>query len=74
MDGLHGCMVNFHTYLNYIMGWKYFVHVHVELWMVGLCQVPHSNQDTQANIQSYHMALKHWFYLKTKGLKGHHID
>ncbi len=30
------CMFTFHTYLNYIMGWKYVVHVHAEFWMVGL--------------------------------------
>ncbi len=42
--------------------------------MVGLCQVPHSNQDTQANIEFYHEALKHWFSLDTKGLKGRCID
>jgi len=49
MDALHGCMFNFHTYLNYIMGWKYVVDVLAKLWTVGLRRVPHSNQDTQAN-------------------------
>jgi hypothetical protein len=44
------CMFTFHTYLNYIMGWKYVVHVHEELWMVGVHWVPHLNQDTQVNI------------------------
>jgi hypothetical protein len=24
------CMFIFHTYLNYIMGWKYVVHVHAK--------------------------------------------
>jgi hypothetical protein len=42
----------------------------VELWMVGVQQVPHSNQDPQTNIGSYHGALKHWFALDIKGLKG----
>jgi len=42
--------------------------------MVGLRQVPHSNQDTQASIESYHGALKHWFSLETKGLRGRRID
>ncbi len=46
------------------------MHVSVDLWMVGFCQVPHSNQDTQANIESYHGALKHWFSCDIKGFKG----
>jgi hypothetical protein len=46
----------------------------VELWMVGVRRVPHSNQDTQTNIESYHGALKRWFVLDTKGLRGHRID
>ncbi len=65
-----GCMFTFHTYSNYIMGWKYVVHVHAKLWMVGLCRVPHLDQDTQANIKSYLGVLKRWFFLETKGLKG----
>jgi hypothetical protein len=36
--------------------------------------VPHSNQNTQANIESYHNALKHWRTFDTKGLKGRMID
>jgi hypothetical protein len=46
----------------------------VELWMVGVQRMPHSNQDTQASIESYHGALKHWFALDTKGLRGRRID
>jgi hypothetical protein len=42
--------------------------------MVGLCRVPHSNQDTQASIKSYHGALKCWFFFKIKGLRGCDID
>jgi hypothetical protein len=42
----------------------YFI---VDLWMVGLRQVPHSNQDTQASIKSYYGTLKRWFSLETKG-------
>jgi hypothetical protein len=42
--------------------------------MVGLGQVSHSNQDTQASIESYHGALKHWFCLETKGFQGRQID
>jgi hypothetical protein len=46
----------------------------VELWMVGVRKVPHSNQNTQASIESYHGALKRWFALDTKGFRGHRID
>jgi hypothetical protein len=45
-----------------------------KLWMVGVRRVPHSNQDTQANIESYHGALKRWLSLDTKGLRGRRID
>jgi hypothetical protein len=45
----------------------------VELWMVDVQRVPHSNQDIQASIESYHSALKHWLSLNTKGLKGRKI-
>jgi hypothetical protein len=45
-----------------------------ELWMVGVRKVPHSNQDTQANIESYHGALKCWFAIDTKGLRRCRID
>jgi hypothetical protein len=37
-------------------------------------QMPHSNPDTQASIESYHSALKCWFALDTKCLRGHMID
>ncbi len=67
-------MLIFHTYLNYIMGCKYVVHIHAKLWMVGLQQMPHSNQNTQASIKSYHGVLKCKFFFETKGLRGHHID
>ncbi len=46
----------------------------VDLWMVGLQRMPHSNRDTQASIGSYHGALKHWFSLETKGFWGRRID
>ncbi len=36
--------------------------------------MPHSNQDIQANIESYHGALKHWFAFDTKGLRRHKIN
>ncbi len=45
-----------------------------ELWMVGVRRMPRSNQNTQANIESYHGALKCWFALDTKSLKGRRID
>jgi hypothetical protein len=44
------CMLTFHAYSIYVMGSKYVVHVHVELWMVRLHQMSHSNQNTQASI------------------------
>jgi hypothetical protein len=45
-----------------------------KLWMVGVRRVPHSNQDTQASIESYHGALKRWLALDTKGLRGRRLD
>jgi hypothetical protein len=38
------------------------------LWMIGFHRVSHSNQNTQASIESYHDTLKHYFSFKTKGL------
>jgi hypothetical protein len=74
----YGCITSymfiFHTYLNYIMGWKYVVHVHAKLWMVGLHWMPHSNQDTEVSIKSYHKVRKRWFSFETKGLKGCRIN
>ncbi len=46
----------------------------IELWMVGVQRIPHSNQDIQTNIESYHGALKRWFALDTKDLRGRRID
>ncbi len=45
-----------------------------ELWMVDVRRMSHSNQDSQANIESYHGALKRWLALDTKGLRGRRID
>jgi hypothetical protein len=45
-----------------------------KLWMAGVQSVPHSNQDTQMNIESYHGALKRSFALDMKGLKGRRIE
>jgi hypothetical protein len=50
------------------------MHCVLRLWMIGLQHVPHANQDTQANIESYHGALKCSFSLETKGLRGRQID
>ncbi len=50
------------------------LYVVVDLWMVGLQRVPHSNQDTQTSIEFYHGALKCWFSLETKGFRGQQID
>ncbi len=50
------------------------VFVVVNLWMIELWQLPHSNQDTQVSIKSYHRALRHWFSLEAKGLKGCCVD
>jgi len=40
----------------------------------GCLTSAHSNQNTQTNIESYHGALKRWFTLNTKGLKGDKFD
>jgi hypothetical protein len=45
-------------------------YIIIDLWMVGLRQVPHSNQDTQTSIGTCNWALKCWFSLETKGLWG----
>jgi hypothetical protein len=41
-----------------------------KLWMVGVQQVPHSSQNTWANIESYYGVLKYWFFFTQKALKG----
>jgi hypothetical protein len=38
----------------------------LELWMISLQHVPHSNQDTQVNIEFYHGVLSHWLSFKNK--------
>jgi hypothetical protein len=42
--------------------------------MVGVCQVPHANQDTQANIEAYHGAIKWWLKHDTIGTKVRKVD
>jgi hypothetical protein len=49
-------------------------HVSINLWIMDLHWMPHSNQNTKANIESYHGVLKRWFSSKTKVLKECHID
>ena len=44
------------------------------MWLIGARRVPHSNQDTQGSIEAYHGALKRWFKLDTKGLRGRRVD
>jgi hypothetical protein len=46
------------------------VFVVVKLWLIGLWRLPHSNQDTQVCIRSYHGALKHWFSWNKRTLEG----
>jgi hypothetical protein len=36
--------------------------------------MPHSNQDTQVSIESYHGTLRHLLSLERKGFKGCQID
>jgi hypothetical protein len=50
------------------------LHFVIDLWMVGLRRMPYSNHDTQTSIESYHGALKRWFFLETKGLQGRWIN
>jgi hypothetical protein len=53
-------------YKNYFMALICNLHVHVNLCVVGLYQMPHSNQDTQASIKSYHGALKQMVFFLNK--------
>ncbi len=50
------------------------VHVGIDLWMMGFWQMLHSSQNTQASIESYHGALKHWLSLEKKRFQGWWID
>jgi hypothetical protein len=45
-------------------------HVDVDLWIVGFSWVPHSNENTQANIKSYHGPWSDGSLLKQKVLRG----
>ncbi len=73
----YGCitsrMFTFHTFeLHH--GLKICCACPCIVWMVRFHQVSHSNQDTQISIKCYHKALKRWFSLETKGLRGHCIN
>ena len=35
----------------------------INMYIVDYCWNPHSNQDTQASIESYHAVLKHWMQI-----------
>jgi hypothetical protein len=37
-----------------------FINCDIEVWMVGMHQVLHANQDTQAKIEAYHGTIKWW--------------
>jgi hypothetical protein len=42
--------------------------------MVGVRQLPHANQDTQANIEAYHGIVKWWLKHDTTGTKVRKVD
>ena len=42
--------------------------------IMGHRQNPHSNQDTQTSIASYHAVLKRWMKIDNHQLRGHRIN
>jgi hypothetical protein len=46
----------------------------VDMYLVGHRRNPHSNQDTQASIESYHAALKRWMKIDNHQLRGRRMD
>ena len=42
----------------------------VDMYLMGHCRNPHSNQDTQASIESYHATLKRWMKIDNHQLRG----
>ena len=44
------------------------------MYLVGHRRNPHSNQDTQASIESYHAALKQWIKIDNHQLRGRRLD
>jgi hypothetical protein len=74
LDGVHVLSskhVNgvFQSFNCWLWSNNYNVHGPLNLWMIGFQQVPHSNQDTWANIEIYHGALKCSFCFETKVVK-----
>ncbi len=53
---------------------KGFIYCDVEMWMVGVHQVPHASQNTQANIEAYHGAIKLWLKHDTRGIKAQKVN
>ena len=45
-----------------------------EMYLVGQLKNPHSNQNTQASIESYHAALKQWIKIENHKLQGQRMD
>ena len=46
----------------------------IEMYLVGCRQNPHSNQDNQTNIESYHATLKQWIKIDNHQLRGRRLD
>ena len=44
------------------------------MYFVGHRQNPHSNQDTQTSIESYHATLKRWRNIDNHLLRGQRMD
>ncbi|KAG0593276.1 hypothetical protein KC19_1G317700 [Ceratodon purpureus] len=45
-----------------------------QMYLIGHRRNPHSNQDTQASIESYHAALKRWMKIDNHQLRGRRMD
>jgi hypothetical protein len=52
------CNTSCFNYSNYNLAFISIMHLFAKLWMVGLHQMLHLSQDTEANIISYYCALK----------------
>ena len=44
------------------------------MWTKGVRRIPHTEQDTNSFIESYHKAMKGWLGFTTKGLRGRRLD
>jgi hypothetical protein len=51
----------------------YIMH-DIEVWMVGVCQFLHANQDTQVSIEAYHGTIKRWLKHDTRRTKAQSVD